>query len=187
MSTLQTVFDVFSIRFSERKKMSDFNAGSAEALEEKLPEELIALFNEEGLFSFSNGLFLFVDPLTMTAVNHSWNLDADENPIFLRTAFGDFFYWDGSGVNIMHVNSGVTNTLSSDIPDFLNYTFSESYREKTLFGRFLEKAQTNLGPISAEECYGFVPALPMGGKEAAGNLQLVKLAEYLDLLAGFHS
>jgi hypothetical protein len=186
MSALQTVFDVFSVRFPDREKYAAFDAASAKALEERVPAELLALLTEEGLFTFANGLFRFVDPQTMKPANQSWKLDPGENTIFLRTAFGDLFYWDGSAVNVLHVNSGVTNALDSEIPNFLNYTFSESYREKTLFGRFLQKACDRLGPLAPDEAYGFVPALPAGGKESATSLQKVRLNEYLDLLAQLH-
>jgi hypothetical protein len=186
MSTLLTTFDVFSIGFPKIEKYASFKSESAQQLEGKLPNELIALFREEGLFTFDNGLFMFVDPLAFTSVNTIWKIDAAENPIFLRTAFGDFFYWDGSGINVVHVNSGVSNTLSGNIVRFLNFSFSESYRQKTLFGKLLKKAQSGLGLITPDEAYGFVQPLTSGGKETTNNLQKVNLVAHLDKLAAQH-
>lgn len=183
MSALYTTFDVFAIRFPDRETYAPFAETSAQALEGKLPDELIALFREEGLFTFAEGLFMLVDPVAMRPVNESWGFNADENFIFLRTAFGDFFYWDDSGANVMHVNSGVTNTLDSDMADFLNYTFSEGYREKTLFGKLLKQAQATFGPYSPEECYGFTIPIDADGKETIGNLKKVNLFEQLAKLA----
>ncbi len=40
----------------------------------------------------------------------------------------------------------------------------------------------SLGSPAYDECYGYVPLLPLGGAEKAENLQKVKLREHLELM-----
>lgn len=187
MSVLETTFKLFAINFQEREKYSLFDEESALKLAKKVPDELLNLMKEEELFTFENGMFFLVNPLEYRLINQDWKLDIDECYIFLRTAFGDLFYWDGHSIKIIHVNSAVSNSLSSNMAKFFNFSLPDKrYNQGTLFGRFLKKAKTNLGKLAPDECYGFVPALPLGGKESANSLQKVKINEYLSLLAHLH-
>ncbi len=184
MSIINSSFKVFNISFPDRKKIADFSAISAKKLKNKIPDELLQLLTEEGQFTFGETLFFFIDPLPMKTTATDWGLNPDNDYIFLRTAFGDFFYWDGIGVKVVHINSAVQNEVSSDIKDFLNFGLpDDKYNSKTLYGRFLKKAKENLGELKSDECYIFVPALPLGGKESATNLQIGKLTEYLAMLS----
>jgi len=55
----------------------------------------------------------------------------------------------------------------------------EDIRQQPLFDRALRA----LGPLSAEEMYGFEPALALGGRAELGNLQKVDAVTHLILLA----
>ncbi|WP_229381237.1 DUF1851 domain-containing protein [Shewanella psychropiezotolerans] len=46
-----------------------------------------------------------------------------------------------------------------------------------------ERAMALLGPLEADEMYGFVPALAIGGAPKLENLQKVKVIEHLTFLA----
>lgn len=51
----------------------------------------------------------------------------------------------------------------------------------------LKRTQKKLGPVAADECYGFFPALPLGGSKRLDHLQKVKLNEHLMMVAQMDS
>mgnify|MGYP002079457892 CR=1 FL=1 len=58
-----------------------------------------------------------------------------------------------------------------------------SFQRKNFKKRLFQQALKQHGPLAPDESYGFVPALPLGGKEVMTQIQKVKTLEYLDLLA----
>jgi len=174
--------DVFNIRFPVREPYSFLDRENLQQLSDRLPDVLWNLYEEEGLLSFMDGLLFFENPLKLTNIAKAWNLDADSS-IFMRSAFGDFWFWDGSGVNVMHVNTGVSNTVSSSVDDFLNYSFSQQYIQNTLFGKLLPKARQRLGVITPSECYAFINDITKDGKQTVNNLRREDMELHLRLLA----
>jgi hypothetical protein len=55
----------------------------------------------------------------------------------------------------------------------------KDHHDKPLFERALKK----LGPLAADEMYGFEPTLALGGKADLKNLHKVKAVEHLVILA----
>jgi hypothetical protein len=49
--------------------------------------------------------------------------------------------------------------------------------------KLFQKARKKLGPIEYDECYGFEPAIALGGPGTLSTLRRVKLREHLSLLA----
>lgn len=184
MSVFDDVFDVFDIGFPTRERLAAMDKASLKALKGKLPDELLALYAQEGLFAFGDGLFYFLDPLEHRDLLKAWGVDPGEHFLFLRTAFGDLFHWDGSNVHVVHVNSGVKNALGPSITRFLNFGLhSAKYNEKTLFGKLLPKAKLKLGPLRSGECYAFIEPITGKGKETVANLRRVDLADHVRALA----
>ena len=51
--------------------------------------------------------------------------------------------------------------------------------EQKLFRKALKK----LGPLQHDECFGFEPAIALGGSESVENVRIVKLREHLSILS----
>ena len=45
-----------------------------------------------------------------------------------------------------------------------------------------EEALSRYGTLEYDECFGFVPLLPLGGGEKADNLDKVKILPHIDLI-----
>ena len=175
--------------------------------EHKLPARLLEYWQEYGFCGWGQGIFWTVNPLDYTDILKEWLsgtpfeqrvIDGkDKYYVIGRGAFGKLIVWgETSGQSIdINVNFGMifptddTENLKQlgheRCIDLFYATNSKDYmeeqdlNEKPLFERALEK----LGPLDADEMYGFVPALALGGAPKLENLQKVKVIEHLTFLA----
>ena len=60
---------------------------------------------------------------------------------------------------------------------------AHDYLDEVVWRETFTEALPVLRPPARDECYGFFPALPLGGPGTADTLQRVKLREHLALLA----
>ena len=82
-----------------------------------------------------------------------------------------------------------TEDLKEDGPDLTLDLFFATISKDSLDKNdsdenpLFERAMALLGPLEADEMYGFVPALAIGGAPKLENLQKVKVIEHLTFLA----
>ncbi len=135
----------------------------------KLPEQLLSYWRLYGWSGYGNGLFWTVDPDAFEPALEAWIGDMpfmkeDSYHVIARSAFGELFLWgarSGKSIKIMS-HWGQNDCL-----------------DRPLFDR----AVKSLGPLAADEMYGFEPALALGGKAELESLRRVKAVEHLVLLA----
>lgn len=166
------------------------------------PEPLIAFWTEVGFGWFGQGLLQIVDPVTLSD-GLALLLGGSSHKRFplVRTAFGEIFYYrdmreearalamsganpgelgDISNVDVHHGEVGVT---SLDVEEFFNSALCdpenvEGYLRKSL----VERAREMLGPLAPSECFGFVPALALGGYEDIGSVQKMDMYVHWSIL-----
>jgi hypothetical protein len=103
---------------------------------------------------------------------------------FMRSAFGHVIYWDGENSQLLDVLDGVVAELAFSMNLTFNGVLCEnSYLEAVLKQDLFEEALPKLGAPQRDECYGFHPAIALGGSGTADTLKKVKLREHLSLLA----
>ena len=175
---------------------------SLEKFKGKLPDQLLLYWREYGWSGYGKGLFWLVDPDEYEPVLEAWIgdtpfMEQDAYYVIARSAFGELFLWgtkNGPGLSIESnwgmifpgsdaeaIKNGQADQLVKNFIAFQkvkNLDMQDSFK-KPLFDRALEK----LGPLAADEMYGFVPALALGGKADLKNLQKVKAVEHLVMLA----
>ena len=172
----------------------------------KLPARLLEYWQEYGFCGWGEGIFWTVNPDDYKDILAQWLSDTsfeqreidsvDKYYVIERSAFGRLFIWgetSGQSIKInpsygMILPSDSTDELIEDGPnlslDLFFATISkddmeeEDLDEKPLF----EPAMAKLGPLDADEMYGFVPALAIGGAPKLENLQKVKVIEHLTFL-----
>ena len=170
----------------------------------KLPDKLLEYWQDHGWGGFSDGLFWLVNPSDYTEIVDVWldNTKVEDHQNYFaiaRTAFGRLFLWNkltGQTATISPLYAQVITTppnrsvlagdessaveafLATKDPEALDI---EDEKDKKLFKRALKK----LGPVKADEMYGFEPALVIGGIPKLENLVKVKLIEHLILLHDF--
>jgi hypothetical protein len=170
--------------------------------EDKLPARLLEYWQEYGFCGWGEGLLWVVNPADYADILTTWLRDtpfenADNYYVIARSAFGELIVWgENSGQSIkISVNFGMifptddTENLQKrgserSIDLFFANHSKDGLEEKDLDEKPLfERAMAKLGPLEADEMYGFVPAIAIGGAPKLENLQKVKIIEHLTFLA----
>lgn len=177
--TRQTVNDAFLAKYADTA-----------------PKELIALWQEIGLGIFCNGLFRVVNPADYQEFVDTYIEDKEKYfeyllP-FMTTAFGDIFVWvkdisqKREYVIFINVRSGNWNIITSRMDLLFSlYIVSEECLKRYFDLKVSDysKLVDSLGLPAENECYGYVPALVLGGSKSLKNIQVVKMLPYIDIIA----
>lgn len=175
----QAVDDAFLARYSD-----------------KAPKELLMLWQEVGLGCFDNGLFRIINPADYTEYVYTYMEDRESQfeylVPFMTSAFGDIFAWvkdirlNEEYAVFINVREGYWDVTTTDISVlFAHYTRIKSYLERRFsikYSAYLSLTE-KLGIPAADECFGYVPALALGGSKSLKNIQLVKMAPYIEIIA----
>ncbi|ACA86618.1 GAD-like domain-containing protein [Shewanella woodyi] len=188
--------------FGPAVKSKQPTAEELEFFEDKLPNRLLEYWQEYGFCGWGEGLIWVVNPADYADILMTWLSDtpfenADNYYVIARSAFGELIVWGektGQSIDI-NVNFGMifptdnTEKLKKrgeerSIELFFASMSKDSLDKKDLDENPLfERAMAKLGPLEADEMYGFVPALAIGGAPKLENLQKVKVLEHLTFLA----
>ncbi len=168
--------------------------------EHVLPECLLSLWREYGWGGFKNGIFWLVDPDDFEHIGNAWIQNFPEFSetgvcVFGRSAFGCLYaYHPESGkvldiicpmgyimtqkskskgkVSLMQVFFAAAEVSSFDLVD---------EGKNPLF----EDACKTLGPLQANEVYGFEPILTLGGLVNLAHLRKLRMNVHLDIIRQF--
>lgn len=185
---MNITFNYFKHKYPGKVKFRDLTKDELKFAEEHFPEDLFLFLKEEGYCSYGEGFFHFVDPGDYKEILAEWNKPLTGHMVFCRTGVGDLFTWNNKEVSVLHVSEGMLSVISEDMFDFFKFSLGdEQYVNKTLYKQYFDKARKDLGALAYDECYGFVPALPLGGSESSENLHKLKIKEYLSILAQVNS
>ncbi len=188
--------------FGPAIKTAQPNQATLTKYQGKLPARLLEYWQEYGFSGWGAGRFWVVNPEDYQDILDTWLagtpfVEQDSYYVIGRSAFGRLFIWgETSGRSItINANYGMifptdsTENLAKRGPersiDLFFACLSQDEMDTTdldevpLFERALEK----LGELEADEMYGFVPALALGGAPTLAHLQKVKAMEHLAFIA----
>lgn len=171
----------------------------------KLPDLVLEIWNQKGVGSWYKGLYRLCLPSDFSGLlSQIFHADKDfshkDCHVIAYSAFGNLVIWSEKHW-LMEVNL-IRNTLACDgliYPEKKKNDFSQvateffmlsekssqeahnfyDEDEKPLFNR----ARKRLGDLEAGECYGFFPAIPLGGAPNLKNIKRVEALEHFTLLA----
>lgn len=171
---------LFLKNFPPSGNLEKANADLLSEFKEKLPTEIIYLWENMGFGNYANGFLKLINPLDYHEILMAWLGMETPNYTrlpFLMTAFGDLFYLrlhdDGLyDISILDIHYREVAIVEEDIVAFLSEylvdkQISEQILRKPLFFQALEK----LGETTAQEIYFFAPALVLGGAEELNYLE----------------
>lgn len=177
-------FDIFCELYgapSSARKLDDTELASAA---ETLPDKLIEWFRQQGIGRYDNGLFRTVVPAMAKPLAQAWEEPRAANSIFLVNAFGCFVYRDGDETRLVNVWANTNTKIFSDVAGVFDGSLCDSGFLKNIMLRpEFRTAAKRLGPPEDDECFGFFPAIGLGGDGSADSICKVKLREHLALLA----
>ncbi len=168
---------------------------SIKRYEGKLPAQLLQYWESYGWCGYAKGLFWTVNPQDYEPILERWLVgtglsELDKYHVIARSAFGQIYLWGEDTANSLSVSSYLSrysyipSVLSREKFDFgTRLFFSTMQPERNDVDHLFELALKKLGPLEADEMYGFVPALALGGPMELKNLQKVKTIEHLEFLS----
>jgi len=188
------LFEYFLKKMGPAFDRHDVPVSSIERYRGKLPDQLLAYWQEHGWSGYADGLFWTVDPQEYEPVLEAWVgdtsfMEQDALHIIARSAFGGLYFWgERTGYALKLFAPGAYMLPMNDAPGgesldqqaqmFFGYT----KRAPNDFAELFAPALKKLGRLRHDEMYGFVPALALGGPSDLAHLQKVKAVEHLVIL-----
>jgi hypothetical protein len=137
---------------------------------------------------YARGLVFITEPGALDEEMTDWLMGNVEGRRSLgRTAFGELLVFRdlrsraaelGSGdperesdVVLVDIHYKKMRVLSQDVEGFLDALEDPEFQSTYLRKELYEAVRAKVGPPSETECYGFVPALALGGREEVGSVQ----------------
>lgn len=162
--------------------------------ESRLPEELIWIWENMGTGIFEDGYLQIVDPDEYEFAFEYIDKLLEPTLIWGVTALGDLLLWEGNDNWTIAPDEGnrcimmktctlKTKMIGSNISVFLDILINDKenltrdYEAKP----YLE-LKDKLPKLKYGECYGYVPALSLGGKKSNKNIQVMDTKSYIDII-----
>ena len=156
-----------------------------------VPKELITLWQEVGFGTFCNGLFRLLPPEKFIFWDNAYIGESGQIKSqipFMITAFGDIFVWvydtclNESYVAYINIRKGIWKIIASNIKVLFNVRILSNIRLKMFDLEMFPILATKLGLLAEDECYGYIPALALGGDNDIDKIERVKSVPYMDLI-----
>jgi len=177
-------FKEFTKKHGPPRDCRNAPAQAIEAYRKKIPELLIAEWSSSGWCAYGDGLIWLTNPDELKAPVKEWLGKSSTEIVVARSGFGHLFLWNNEGAQMLDPQYGTLAKVVSKIEVLFNYVLCrKEYLQDVLDQKLFIRAQKKLGPLAYDECYGFEPAIALGGPGTLDTLRKVKLREHLSILA----
>jgi hypothetical protein len=174
-------FDKFA---RKAEPYAEFTRDDRARLEGRLPDLYLDLLDRDGWASYRKGALWLCDPDAMQNVKASWLKRFPKAEIFMRTAFGDFFFWDQRYCFTCTVNNGQILYSSMRVTWFLAGILTNAAFFKSLgLPKYSNLGAKECGPLAPDEVYIWTPAFALGGSPETSHIERGKMDVALDLLS----
>ena len=188
------------LTFEERNqnnyvKHSDVSIETINKHKGKLPDELLNIWNIMGYGIYENGFIQLVNPDDYDFVFKYIDKLLEPSIVFAITAMGDLLIWEGNKNWTIAPNEGnrvkqidvrkCKSRVIGEIDFVFDILLGDDYgiSGKNFFDSkpYLD-IKDKLPTLEYGQCYGYVPALALGGKVSNKNLQVVDAKTYIDII-----
>jgi hypothetical protein len=158
----------------------EFSKFVVEQYRNRVPEEIVEIWQKYGLGSFKNGFLKLIDPEIYSSVLVSAYSRSNVSVPLFATGMGDIITWEDNQTFIL-VSFGkkILNGLTRKVSSLFLSLNEDWFCEESLFWKHYPKAIETYGSLAYDECFGYVPLLGLGGSERVKNLQKVKIKEQI--------
>ena len=158
------------------------------------PEELIWIWENMGFGVYEDGFLQIVNPDEYDFVFEYIDKLLEPTVVWGVTALGNLLVWEGNDnwtiapdegnrYSFIDVNELKDSVDSSRVDVFLNILVND---EEDLTEDFAAKPylqiKGKLPKLEYGQCYGYVPALALGGTKSNKNLKVVDTKSYIDII-----
>ena len=150
---------------------------------QKLPEELIQVWEEYGFGTICNGYIKIINPSIYEELLKKTYFRGNISIPIMVTGFGDIITWEKNRyVGIVKYRKGSANIILGSFKHFFRCLSDECFLEEDLDWNLYLDAIGSLDKLKFDECFGYVPLLGLGGSEKVENLKKVKIREHIELI-----
>lgn len=153
-----------------------------EKYKDKIPPQLLEIWQDYGFGSFANGYMKIINPDDyMGILEESYFASDDSIPLF-STGLADVITWQGGDyLGLIKYRKSDAIIYPFEFEDFIVDFYDEDNVEFIDSGQY-SKAVQLLGKPEYDECFGYVPLLALGGSEKAEKLKIFKILPHIDLI-----
>jgi hypothetical protein len=189
------------LTFEERnknsyKKVSDVPQEVINKYKGILPDELVAIWKTMGFGIYEEGFLQLVNPDEYDFVFDYVDKLLEPSIIWAVTALGDLIMWEGNENwtiasdegdrnNLINVRKCSSHVIGGGMDGFLDIFLAdkEYWSDKDYFAAkpYLD-IKGKLPLLKYGECYGYVPAIALGGSASMKNLKIVDAKTYIDII-----
>ena len=189
------------LRFEERnrdnyQKVSDIPQEVINKYKNLLPKELINIWETMGFGIYEEGFLQLVNPDEYEFVFEYVDKLLEPSIIWAVTALGDLLMWEGNEnwtispeegdrVKIINVRKCNSQILGASMDGVLNIFLAdkEYLPDKEYFAAkpYLD-IKGKLPPLEYGQCYGYFPALALGGSASIKNLKITGVKTYIEII-----
>ena len=160
-----------------------------------LPEELIYIWEKMGFGIYENGFLQMVNPDEYEFIFEYVDKLLEPAIVWGITALGDLLVWEGNEnwtiapdegnrfflLNVRSCKRGVIGDIDATLNTFIGREFF--IKDKDFFNsKVYLDIKDKLPKLNYGECYGYVPALALGGSKSVKNLKVVDAKAYIHLI-----
>ena len=177
-------FQMFEEKFGVGNRYATVTSEQIKRLKKNsLPPFFIQYLEQNGLKEFNNGFWWFVNPLEL---GDELSFVTTSKVCFpaIRNAFGGFIVFQNGEFYHADIQTKNFGLLGEELGVIVNTSLTDDYALRNMhYAEFFSYAFAKFGKLAADEIYAFVPATAIGGEFKNGNIQVVKLREYLYFLS----
>ncbi|WP_204319043.1 T6SS immunity protein Tdi1 domain-containing protein [Pelistega ratti] len=160
-----------------------------------LPEELIYIWKKMGFGIYENSFLQLINPEDYNFIFEYVDTILEPTIPWGITALGDILFWEGNKgwtiapdegnrfflLNIRSCKRGVIGDIDATLNTFIGREFF--IKDKDFFNSkaYLD-IKDKLPKLNYGECYGYIPALALGGSKSIKNLKVVDAKAYIHLI-----
>lgn len=176
-------------------KVSEVPKNIIEKYKNIIPEELIYIWENMGFGIYENGFLQMVNPDEYEFIFEYVDKLLEPAIVWGITALGDLLVWEGNEnwtiapdegnrfflLNVRSCKRGVIGDIDATLNTFIGREFF--IKDKDFFNsKVYLDIKDKLPKLNYGECYGYVPALALGGSKSVKNLKVVDAKAYIHLI-----
>ena len=158
----------------------------------KIPEQVLDIWQNYGFGSFLNGYLKIVNPDDYEEVLKETYIQTEvekikNTTVLFATGMGDLIILEETEeedryMYIIKYRKGVFNNVLGGAYCFFRFLEDKEFISLELDIDMYNKAIQKYGEPAYDECFGYVPLLGLGGKDTVDNLKKVKLKEHIYII-----
>lgn len=178
--------------FNDFKLKEKVSNETIEKYKNKVPEQLLEIWQNYGFGSFLNGYLKIVNPEEYEELLKETYIPVEDEPIefntvLFATAMGELIVWEYvneeiSSIILVSYRRGCSSMVLASFRNFFRVLNEEAFKKRKLKWDLYLEAREKYGEPEYDECFGYVPLLGLGGKDTIANLEKVKLKEHIYII-----